>query len=132
VATIHDAVKEMIRAHLTLGHVFHAYALVNTPWVGHALSHCTLVMYGRIASISVAHDATQFGDSICPVCVNTFQMLVHSDPTDACLNRHRQGLPPWSSEYQVRPLPFLPIQYSPLSPNCPVRSPIMPTIQSSC
>jgi hypothetical protein len=99
VATIHNAVKEMIRTHLTLVHVFHAYVSVDTPWVAHALSHCTPVRYGRIASVSATHDATQFGDSICPVCASTFQMLVHSDPTDAGLNRHRRGLPPWSSEY---------------------------------
>jgi hypothetical protein len=128
VATIHDAVKETIRAHLTLVHVFHAYASADTPWVAHALSHCTHVSYGRIASVSAAHDATQFGDSICPVCVSTFQMLVHSDPTDAGLNRHRRGLPPWSSEYQIRPLLFLPIQYSALSPKCLAWSPIMLTI----
>jgi hypothetical protein len=109
VATVHDAIKEMIRAHLTLVHVFHAYAMANTPWVAHALSHYTSVRYGRIASISVAHDTTQFGDSICPVCISTFQMLVHSDPTDMGLNWHRRGLPPWSSEYHIRPLPFLPI-----------------------
>jgi hypothetical protein len=85
VATIHDEVKETIRAHLTLVHVFHAYASVDTPWVAHALSYYTSVRYGRIASVSVVHDATQFGDSICPVCVSTFQMLVLSDPTDAGL-----------------------------------------------
>jgi hypothetical protein len=39
VATIHDAAKETIRAHLTLVHVFHTYASVDTPWVAHALSH---------------------------------------------------------------------------------------------
>jgi hypothetical protein len=83
VATIHDEVNETIRAHLTLVHVFHAYALVDTPWVAHALSHCTPVRYGRIASISMAHDTTQFRDSTCPVCVSTFQMLVNSDPTSA-------------------------------------------------
>jgi hypothetical protein len=38
VATIHDEVKEMIRAHLTLVHVFHVYASVKTPWVAHALT----------------------------------------------------------------------------------------------
>jgi hypothetical protein len=108
VATIHDAMQEMIRAHLTLVHIFHMYASADTPWVAHALSHCTPVRYGRIAFISATHDATQFGDSICHVCVNTFQMLVHSDPTDGGLNRHRRGLPPWSSEYHIIPLPFLP------------------------
>jgi hypothetical protein len=56
VATIHDEVKETIRAHLTLVYVFHAYASANTPWVAHALSHYISVRYGRIASISVAHD----------------------------------------------------------------------------
>jgi hypothetical protein len=41
VATIHDEVKEMIRAHLTLVHVFHAYASMDTLLVAHALSHYT-------------------------------------------------------------------------------------------
>jgi hypothetical protein len=108
VAIIHDVVKEMIMAHLTLVHVFHAYASADTPWVAHALSHYTPVRFGRIASVSMTHDATQFGDSICLVCVSTFQMLVHSDPTDADLNRLKRGLPPWSSEYQNRSLPSFP------------------------
>jgi hypothetical protein len=86
VATVHDAVKEMIRAHLTLVHVFHVYASADTPWVAHALSHYTSVRYGRIASVSAAHDTTQFGDSICPICISTFQMIVHLDPTDVGLN----------------------------------------------
>jgi hypothetical protein len=47
------------------------------------------------------------------------QVLLHSDPADAGLNRHRWGLPPWSSEFQIRPRVLLPIQYSPLSPNSP-------------
>jgi hypothetical protein len=59
-ATIHNAVKETIRAHLTLVHVFHAYASMDTPWMAHALSHFTPVWYGRIASVSKAHKATQF------------------------------------------------------------------------
>jgi hypothetical protein len=75
VATIHDEVKETIRAHLTLVHVFHTYASVDTPWVAHALSRCTPVRYGRIAFVSATHEATQFGDSICLVCVSTFKCL---------------------------------------------------------
>jgi hypothetical protein len=87
VATIHDEVKETIRAHLTLVHIFHAYASVDTPWVAHALSHFTSVRYGRIASVSAAHDATQFGDSICPVCVNTFKCLFNrAQPTQALID----------------------------------------------
>jgi hypothetical protein len=82
VAIIHDEVKETIRAHLTLVHVFHAYASVDTPWVAHALSHFTSVRYGRIASVSAAHDATQFGKSIYPVCISTFKCLfIQTQPT---------------------------------------------------
>jgi hypothetical protein len=69
VAKIHDEAKETIRAHLTLVHVFHMYALADTPWVAHALSRCTPFRYGRIAFVSMTHEATKFGDSICPVCI---------------------------------------------------------------
>jgi hypothetical protein len=70
--------------HLTLVHVFHAYASVDTPWVAHALSHFTSVRYGRIASVSAAHDATWFGDSICPICISTFKCLfIRTQPTRA-------------------------------------------------
>jgi hypothetical protein len=75
VATVHDVVKDTINDHLTLVHVFNAYASLDTPWVAHTLSHCTPIRYGRIASVSVTHDATQFGDFICPVCISTFKCL---------------------------------------------------------
>jgi hypothetical protein len=77
-------------AHLTLVHVFHAYASADTPWVAHALSHETSVRYGRIASFSVAHNATQFGDSLCPVCVSTFKcMFIWTQPTWALIDTGR-------------------------------------------
>jgi hypothetical protein len=60
VAIVHNAIKETIRAHLTLVHVFHTYASTDTPWVAHALSRCTPVRYGRIASVLATHRATQF------------------------------------------------------------------------
>jgi hypothetical protein len=82
VATIHDKVKETIRAHLTLVHVFHMYVSVDTPWLAYALSHYTPVRYGRIASVSIAHDISLFGDSICPVCISTFKCLfIRIQPT---------------------------------------------------
>jgi hypothetical protein len=56
-------------------------------------------------------------------------MLIHQGSTDVGLNWHRRGLQPWSSEYQIRPLIHLPIQYSPFSPNCPAQSPFMPFYQ---
>jgi hypothetical protein len=74
----------MIRAHLTLVHVFHAYASADTPWVAHALSYFTSLRYGRKASVSVAHGATQFGDSISPICISTFKCLfIRTQPTQA-------------------------------------------------
>jgi hypothetical protein len=81
VATVHDAVKEMIRSHLTLVHVFHTYASTDTPWVAHALSHYTSVRYGRIASVLVAHDTTQFGDSTCLIFICTTMELRILDQT---------------------------------------------------
>jgi hypothetical protein len=126
VATIHDVTKKPGRVLPHPSVIFHVYALVDTPWMARTLSHYTSMKRGKVSSNSSTHEATQFRDSICSVCDSTFQMLVHSDPTDAGLNRHRRGLPPWSSEYQIRPLPFLPIQYSPFSPNCPARSHFKP------
>jgi hypothetical protein len=38
VATVHDVIKETIRAHLTLVHVFHANASLDNLWLAHALS----------------------------------------------------------------------------------------------
>jgi hypothetical protein len=130
VATIHDVVKKTIRAHLPLLHVFHAYASADTLWVAHALSHYTPVRYGRIASISVAHDATQFGDSICLICISTFQMLVHSDPTDA-------GLPiqyfPFSFHSFSSSILDIRSDYSPSFPSCilDIRSDYSPSFPSS-
>jgi hypothetical protein len=85
VIIVHDAVKVTIRAHLTVVHVFHVYASTDTPWVAHVLSHYTSIRYGRITYVSMTHDASQFEDSICLICVSTFQMLVHSDPTNTGL-----------------------------------------------
>jgi hypothetical protein len=132
VATVHNAVKEMIKAHLTLVHIFHVYASVDTPWVAHALSNFTSVRYYRIAFVSAAHEATQFvgAQKILYALVHNSNLLTGT--RRSVLNRYRRGLPPWSSEFQIRPLPFLSIQYSSFSPNCPARSPIMQFIWSSC
>jgi hypothetical protein len=94
VTTVHNAVKETIRAHLTLVHVFHAYASTDTPWVAHALFHFTLVRYGRIASISAPHEATQFArpHKIMYAPVHNSNLLIGA--RRSVLNRHRKGLPP--------------------------------------
>jgi hypothetical protein len=108
VATIHDAVKETIRTHLTLVHIFHAYASADTPWVAHALSHYTPVRYGRIASVSVAYDASHFGDSICLVCVSTFKCLfIWTQPTRALTDTGR-SFHLWAPNIRSDHSPFFP------------------------
>jgi hypothetical protein len=109
VTTVHNVVKEMIRAHLTLVHVFHAYASAGTPWVAHALSHCTPVRYSRIVSVSTAHKATQFAGhhNISYAPAHNSNLLTRA--RWSVINRHRRGLTPWSSEFHIRPLHFLPI-----------------------
>jgi hypothetical protein len=46
VATVHDVVKETIRAHFTLVHIIHTYASADTPWVAQGLSRSTPIRYG--------------------------------------------------------------------------------------
>jgi hypothetical protein len=59
-------------------------------------------------------------------------MLITQGLTNVVLNRHRQRLPPQSSEHDNNPLPDLPIRYYPQPPNCPDRSHIKPsTIHSN-
>jgi hypothetical protein len=132
VATVHNMIKKSVWVLPHPSVIFHAYSSADTSWVARTLSHCTPVKRGKVSSNLSTYKAIQFGDSICPICISTVQMLVQQGSTDAGLKRHRRGLPPWSSKFQIIPLSFLPIQYSPLSPNCPVHSPIMPTIRSSC
>jgi hypothetical protein len=99
VATVHNMVKETTRAHLTLVHVFHAFALADTPWVTHALSHFTPVRYGRRASVSATHEATQFvgPHKIQYAPVHNSNLLIGA--RGLVLNRHRRGLPHWGSEF---------------------------------
>jgi hypothetical protein len=72
VATVHDAVKESGQVLPRPSVVFHAYASADPPWVAQTVSHCTPMKRGKESSNSSTHEATQFGDSICP---NTFKCL---------------------------------------------------------
>jgi hypothetical protein len=93
VAIVHNAVKETIRAHLTLVHIFHAYASADTPWVAHALSHYTPIRLARIASVLAAHEATQFvgPHKISYAPVHNLNLLTGA--RRSVLNQHRRGLP---------------------------------------
>jgi hypothetical protein len=112
VLTIHVEAKETIRAHLTLVHDFHVYASTDTPWVAHALSWCTPVRYGRMPSISLTHEATKFGDSICLVCASTFKCLfIWTQPTWALTDTgggYHLGPPNFISDHSPPHLVFSP------------------------
>jgi hypothetical protein len=98
-------------------HVFHAYALVDTPWVAHVLSHFTSVRYGRIAFVSAAHVATQFRDSICPVCVSTLKCLfIRTQP--------RRALYDSGGGYHLGALNII-SDHSPSFPSCILHFPLI-------
>jgi hypothetical protein len=132
VATVHDTVKEsgQVLPHPSV--VFHAYDSVDTPWVARTLPHCTPVKRGTISSNSSTHEATKFGDSICPVCVNTFKCLfIRAQQTwaltDTGCSQHL-GAPNFKSDQSST----IPSSIFHLSPNGLTRSPIMPISRSSC
>jgi hypothetical protein len=81
VATIHDMTKKPGRVLPRPSAVFHVYVSADTPWVARTLSHCTPVKEGKVSSNSLTHEATQFGDSICPVCASTQLKLAHRNQT---------------------------------------------------
>jgi hypothetical protein len=83
VAIVHDVIKELGRALPLPSAIFHVYALADTPWVAKTLSHCIPMKQGHVLSNSSTHEATQFGDSICPVCVSTSSNACSFGP-----NRH--------------------------------------------
>ncbi len=57
---------------------------MGCSWVARILSQCTPVKRGKVSSNSSTHEATKFGDSICPVCISTFKCLfIQTQPTQA-------------------------------------------------
>jgi hypothetical protein len=75
VAIVHDVINNPGRVLPRPNVVFHAYASADTPWVARTLSHCTPMKRGKVSSNLLAHEATQFGDSICLICASTFECL---------------------------------------------------------
>jgi hypothetical protein len=130
VATVHDNYQRVKPGPPYPSVIFHTYASADTPWVARTLSHCTPVKYmvgcrptqrpSKLLSLETPYI------TYAPV---HNQVLVHLDPTDASLNRHRWGLPPWSFEFMIQTTLNLPIQYSSFSSNCPARSHIKPFYQ---
>jgi hypothetical protein len=64
----------------------------------------------------------QLTGPISPACDRYVQYLL-AGANRTVLNRPRQGLQPWRCRLATYPLPDLPNQLSPLSPNGPARSP---------
>jgi hypothetical protein len=60
VEAIHDEAKKSGRVLPRPSAVFHAYALMDTPWVTQTLSHCTPMKRGKISSNSSTHEVTKF------------------------------------------------------------------------
>jgi hypothetical protein len=77
------AIKESSRVHLTLVHVSHAYASVDTLWVAHALSLLSSMRYGRLSSNSVTDKASKFvgPKKISYVQYITQSLFIRSQPT---------------------------------------------------
>jgi hypothetical protein len=122
VATVHNAVKESGWVLPPPSVIFHAYALMDTPWVARTLSYCTPVKRGKVSSNSSTHKTTKFEDCIYLVCVSTFMCLfIRTQPTWALIDT--------GGGYHVGALDFrsdhsssFPSSILPLSPNYPTRS----------
>jgi hypothetical protein len=71
------------------------------------------VKYNGVSSNSVTVDATKFvGPHKSCMRQYTTQCLLQHGTTDVVLNRHRRGLPPWSSESDIRSLSSFPSSIS--------------------
>jgi hypothetical protein len=87
VATIHNVTKKPGRVLPRPSAVFHAYASADIPWVAWTLSRFISVKWGKVSSNSSKYEATQFGDSICPVCASTFKCLfIRTQPTQTLID----------------------------------------------
>jgi hypothetical protein len=73
-------------------------------------------------SSSCWQPTTRLTGPISPTCDRYVQYLL-ARANRMVLNRHRWGLQPWRCPLAIYPLPDLPNQLSPLSPNGPARSP---------
>jgi hypothetical protein len=131
VATIHDVTKNRAKSYLTLvpsstpmprrtHHGWPEHYPIVPPWS--EVRYCPTHRHTKLLSLGIPY--------VKYAPVHNSNLLTRA--RQSVLNRLRRGQPSWSFEYQIRPLPFLTIQHSPVSPNCLARSPFIPTIRSSC
>jgi hypothetical protein len=92
-----------------------------SSWVISFLLPCDSPGVGERGFIPMVTQLHQLTGLISPACDRYVQyLLVGANRT--VLNRHRRGLQPWRYRLATYPLPDLPNQLSPLSPNGPARS----------
>jgi hypothetical protein len=96
--------------------VFHVYASADTPWVTEHYPICTPMKRGKVSSNSSTHEATQFGDSICPECVSIFKCLFILSQSTWGLTDTGRGDHLGAPNFRSRPLSTFPsiILYFPL------------------
>jgi hypothetical protein len=101
-------IKESSQAHRTL--------VLSSTWKPHRVVRGWPEHYPNVirevqwvSSSSATVEATKFvGPHKSHMRQYTTQCLLQQGTPDAVLNRHRRGLPPWSSEYDIRPLSSFP------------------------
>jgi hypothetical protein len=112
------------------------YSCLPRVWLGgHTMGGPTLSLldihkWCKVPSNSVTYEATHFvgPQKILYASVHTQSSFIRTQPTRA-LNGTGSGYHLACSNFWSRPLILLPIQYSPLFPNCPARSHIKPFYQ---
>jgi hypothetical protein len=116
VAIVHDVIKESGQVLPRPSVVFHASASVDNPLVAWTLSHVTSI--SEVRYCLTRRHTKPVHNQTCSLGPGDRFVI----DTDGGYHRRR-------SEHDNRPLPDLPIQYSPLSPSCPTRCHIKPFYQ---
>jgi hypothetical protein len=126
VATFHEAPADLDRSHRSREKGLPTQSTarqLTDPWVcTQLLSRASQWSRGRKPS-SWRWSTTRFTGPISPACDRYVQYLL-TGTNRMVLNRHRRGLQPWRCWLITYPLPILPNQLPPLSPNGPARSPV--------
>jgi hypothetical protein len=94
-----------------------------SSWVVSFLLPCDSPGVGERGFSPMVTQLHQLTGSISPACDRYVQYLL-TGANSSVLNQHRQGLQPWRCRFATYPLPDLPNQLSPFSPNGPARSPV--------
>jgi hypothetical protein len=95
----------------------------SSSWVTSFLLPCDSPEVGERGFGPMVTQLHQLTGLISPACDRYIQNLL-TGANRMVLNQYRRGLQPWRCQLATYPLPVLPNQLSPLSPNGPARSPV--------